>query len=225
MQAWEKIAEATAPDGEALVLRRRGQEFSIFAGGKDLMSSDDERSSRALAELGCAHFNQDQSACVLVGGLGMGYTLRAALDATGPRADIEVAELVPEVAEWNRDFLGDLAEQPLQDDRTGLYLGDVAVRIAAARGLYDAILLDVDNGPIAHAHRNNDRLYSGVGLEEAWRALRPGGVLAVWSFADDASFTRRLERQGFLVAVNRVAGSRKGRGRHHVVWTAKRRDG
>jgi spermidine synthase len=219
---WEDIDSASAPDGTRLELRRRGREYLILAGGYDLMSSEDEGSSRALADLGCAHLEGARTARVLVGGLGMGYTLRAALDRVGPKAVVEVAELVPAVAEWNRGALGSLAGNPLADERAQLHIEDVGVRIRAARASYDAILLDVDNGPDALAHAGNEALYGRRGLAEAWTALRPGGVFGVWSFSDDARFTERLARQGFEVQVHRVKGSRKGRGRHHRIWVARR---
>jgi spermidine synthase len=219
------LARESAPDGEELVLRRRGHEYLIVAGGRDLMSSEDESSSRALAELGCAHITSGQKARVLVGGLGMGYTLRAALDATAPAACVEVAEFVPAVAAWNEEFLGELAGQPLKDPRCELHIGDVRRRIVTESTTWDAILLDVDNGPSAHAHAANSALYSERGIDHAWQALKPGGVLGVWSFSDDARFTRRLEKRGFAVEMNPVPGSRKGRGKHHVIWTARRRKG
>lgn len=222
MLPWERIAQTTAADGTLLELRRRGREWLILAGGRDLMSSEDEGSSRALADLGCAHLERSRAARVLIGGLGMGYTLRAALDRVGPKAQVEVAELVPAVAEWNRGPLGELAGHPLADPRTVLRLEDVASCIAAGEGTYDAILLDVDNGPIALAHAKNDALYHRRGLERARRALRPGGVFGVWSLLDDGRFTRRLAQSGFSAVVHRVPGSRKGRGREHVVWIATR---
>lgn len=186
------------------------------------MSNEDEGSSRALAELGCAHLSGRARGRVLVGGLGMGYTLRAALDCTGAQVAVEIAELVPEVVEWNRGVLAALAGRPLEDARAELVIGDVRAQIAAARGRYDAILLDVDNGPSAHAHASNDGLYSGRGVARAWEALRPGGVFGVWSISDDVRFSGRLKRQGFGVEVHRVEGSRKGRGRRHVIWIARR---
>jgi len=222
MIPWEQIASGEAPDGKRLELRRRGAEYLIVAGGYDLMSSEDEGSSRSLAEFGCAHIAREQRARVLVGGLGMGYTLRAALDAVGSRARVDVSELVPVVTEWNRDVLGALAGAPLDDARAELHIGDVRACIDGAEGRYDAILLDVDNGPASLAHRQNDALYGKRGLAAAWAALRPGGALGVWSFSDDRRFTQRLERQGFSVAVRRVTGSRKGRGRYHVIWVARR---
>jgi spermidine synthase len=222
VKPWEKIAEATAPDGELLSLRRRDREFLILAGGRDLMSSEDDGSSRALSELGCQHLEPGRAARVLVGGLGMGFTLRAALDAVGPNTVVEIAEFVPAVVEWNEGVLGELAGDPLKDPRTELHVGDVRARITHAAAAYDAILLDVDNGPTAHAHDANNALYSQRGIASAWKALRPAGVLGVWSFSDDARFTARLKQQGFHTTVNRVPGSRKGRGRQHVIWIAQK---
>ena len=222
MQPWERLGSTRAPDGELLELRRRGHEFRIWAGGVELMSNEDEPSSRSLSELGCAHLARAAAARVLVGGLGMGFTLRAALDLVGPRATVEIAELVPEVVTWNEGPLGPLADHPLRDPRTVLFVGDVRERIRAAREHYDAILLDVDNGPIHVAHESNDALYSDRGLDQAFAALRPGGVLGVWSLADHAGFTARLKRHRFEAHVHRVFGSRKGRGREHVIWTAKK---
>jgi spermidine synthase len=220
---WELLDRTAAPDGELLELRRRGREHVIRAGGHELMSSEDAGSSRALAELGCAHLRAAQKPMVLVGGLGMGFTLRAALDAIGARGVVEVAELVPAVVEWNRNGpLGALANHPLRDPRTKLRVGDVRDPMRAGHERYDAILLDVDNGPIALAHAANDALYGRAGLAAAWHALAPGGVLGVWSLLEDRRFTSKLERQGFDVQAHHVPGSRRGRGRHHVVWTARR---
>jgi spermidine synthase len=221
LRPWEEIATAKAPDGTRIDLRRRGHEYLIRAGGCDLMSSEDERSSCALAERACAHLDPSQPARILVGGLGMGYTLRAALDVVGEQAVVEVAELVPAVAEWNRGVLGDLAGKPLLDQRVALHVADVRSLIQAARSVYDVILLDVDNGPEALVHPANDRLYTAAGLAEIRRALGSGGALGVWSFSHDDAFTSRLQTQGFAVEVHSVPASRKGRGRHHVVWVAR----
>ncbi len=225
MLPWIRIAEATAPDGLPLTLERRGDELLIRADGRDLMSSLDDGSSRALARLGCAHLRPSQSSRVLVGGLGMGFTLAEVLRCVGPSAAVEVAELVPAVVEWNRIHLGELAGHPLDDRRTTLSLGDVAIPISRRAGSWDAILLDVDNGPCALAHRGNQVLYQDRGIERVYRGLRPGGVFGVWSFGDDRAFTKRLERRGFQVAVERVEGSRKGRGRKHVIWIANKPEG
>lgn len=223
MLRWTTLDHATAPDGTALELRVRGHEYLILAGGYDLMSSEDDASSRALATLGCAHVDPARSARVLVGGLGMGFTARAALDTVGPSAVVEVAELVPAVVEWNRGVLGDLAGRPLDDPRCVVHEGDVADRIRALAGAFAAIMLDVDNGPDPLAHDHNEGLYDVAGIEQARRALVPGGVLAVWSFSDDPRFTTRLRSAGFEVRVERVSASRKGRGRRHVIWVARRR--
>jgi spermidine synthase len=187
-----------------------------------LMSSEDDASSIALSSLGCAHLGAAQAPRVLIGGLGMGYTLRAALDAVGPDAKVEIAELVPAVVDWNREWLGELAGRPLDDPRTHLIVDDVRVPMRAKPKAYDAVLLDVDNGPDALAHKQNDGLYSQRGVQEAFAALKPGGVFGVWSFDDDAGFTKRLKKQGFGVETHKVSASKKGRGRFHQIWIAKR---
>lgn len=220
MKPWETLDRRTAPDGIPLELRRRGHEYLIVAGGYDLMATGDEASSRSLAELGLAAVRGPVHH-VLVGGLGMGYTLREALDRCGPDAEVEVAELSDAVAAWNRTHLADLAGSPLQDPRTQLRVADVRLRISAG-GTRDAILLDVDNGAGALAHADNDSLYGARGLTAAWAALRPGGVLAIWSFGTEPAFEKRAKRQGFEVRTHRVTGSRQGRGRHHVIVVARR---
>lgn len=222
MIPWEKLAKGKAPDGQVLELRRRGNEYLIYAGGYDLMSSEDDTSSIALSEYGCAHIAGRQNARVLVGGLGMGYTLRAALDRVTETSIVEVAELVGSVVAWNREWLGELAGTPLDDARTKLVMGDVRKPIRKAKNFYDAILLDVDNGPDALAHKKNDGLYGNRGIDEAFGALKPGGIFAVWSFDDEPKFTRRLEKRGFSVQTHRVSASKKGRGRYHQIWTAKK---
>ncbi len=223
MQPWERIAETVAPDGTAIALRRRGQEYLIVAGGRDLMSSEDEHSARALGVLGRGAVRTgSRAARILIGGLGMGYTARAVLDESTARDRIDVVELVPAIVEWNETVLADLAGSPLCDARTTVFVTDVRAHIRAGADTYDAILLDVDNGPSALAHAANNALYGARGVAEAWAALRPGGVFGVWSFADDRGFTARLQRQGYTVALHRVAGSGRGRGKHHQVWLARR---
>jgi spermidine synthase len=222
MIPWEKLAKGKAPDGQVLELRRRGHEYLIYAGGYDLMSSEDDTSSIALSQYGCAHLSATKPARVLVGGLGMGYTLRAALDRVGQSSTVEIAELVSSVVDWNREWLGELAGNPLGDSRTKLLLGDVRKPIRKAKSSYDAILLDVDNGPDALAHKQNDGLYGKRGIDEAYDALKIGGVLGVWSFNDDPGFTKRLEKRGFKVETHRVSASKQGRGRYHQIWTARK---
>lgn len=222
MIPWEKLAQGKAPDGQVLELRRRGHEYLIYAGGYDLMSSEDDTSSIALSEHGCAHLTGGTKARVLVGGLGMGYTLRAALDRVSDSSTVEVAELVKSVTDWNREWLGALAGKPLDDPRTRLIQGDVRKPIRTAKSAYDAILLDVDNGPDALAHKQNNGLYGKKGIDEAYVALKKGGVFGVWSFDDEPKFTRRLEKRGFDVKTYRVSASRKGRGRYHQIWAARK---
>jgi spermidine synthase len=222
VRPWEILAEADAPDGTRLVLSRRAHEFLIRAGGYDLMSSRDDSSARALATIGCAALPARPKLRVLIGGLGMGYTLAAALERLPPDAEVEVVEFVPEVVEWNRGPLAELAGRPLDDPRARVHVGDVGARIRSLRGELDAILLDVDNGPDALAHDHNSALYGVAGLREAHRALRPGGVHAVWSFSDTGPFARALARAGFEASVHRVANRGRDRGRTHAIWLGRR---
>jgi spermidine synthase len=227
MRPWQTVAEADAPDGQRLELRRRGHEFLIRAGGFDLMSSRDDSSARALATIGCAPLLEAARSGaplrVLIGGLGMGYSLAAACEVLPADADIEVAELVAAVVEWNRGPLAELAGRPLDDPRVRVHVGDVAARIEAARGRYDAILLDVDNGPDPLAHEHNAGLYGRRGLRAAHRALRGRGVYAVWSYSDAGPFRRELERAGFDAEVRPVDNRGRDRGRTHAIWLGRRR--
>ena len=178
-----QIGRAPIPgSADSLVLSRRGDEFSIQISGyvSELMNSRLHFSEDLLAEWGCQHL-RGQDAHVLVGGLGMGFTLAAALATLGPDAQVTVAELVPGVVEWNRGPLGECAGQPLSDPRSRVHLGDVGALLRSQVSAYDAVLLDVDNGPDAMTHPENEQLYSLSGLAATWRALRPGGMLAIWS--------------------------------------------
>jgi spermidine synthase len=222
---WEKLGETEAPGGGKLTLHRRGHEYAIRIDGKDLMGNRQHGSEDALAQLGCEHLRKTAKARVLIGGLGMGFTVRAALDVLRADAKIEVAELVPAVVAWNRGPLSPLAGSPLADRRVEVHEGDVVPHIAKARERYHAILLDVDNGPDALTSPGNARLYGPAGLRRAGAALHPGGILAVWSAEDDARFSDRLQRAGFRVRVERVLarhnGSKRG-GKRHVLWLAQR---
>jgi spermidine synthase len=218
---WQELERAPVPGGGDLALWRRGDEFSIRAGTQELMNSRMHGSEETLAARGCAGHERVRDACVLVGGLGMGFTLRACLDHLGPDARVDVAELVPAVVRWNRGPLAPLAARPLDDARVHLYEIDVVELIRGSREVYDAILLDVDNGPAALASGSNARLYGAGGLAEAARALAPGGVYALWSPEDDRRFTERLRRAGFTVRTERVA-ARPGGGGRHVLWLATR---
>lgn len=226
MIPWVLLARAPIPGArQDLCLYRRGEqlEFSIQISGyvSELMNSRVHASEDALAELGCAAAAGRPAPRVLVGGLGMGFTLAAALRALGPDGVVTVAELVPEVVEWNRGPLGECAAFPLGDPRTRVHVGDVAELLRQGRAAYDAVLLDVDNGPEGMTHHGNDWLYSPPGLAAARRALRPGGVLAVWSATPDNRFTRRLQQAGFRVDV-RTVRARPGKGARHTIWLAHR---
>ncbi|GGL94018.1 hypothetical protein GCM10010840_35060 [Deinococcus aerolatus] len=229
MIPWVPLARAAIPGAQQdLCLYRRGDqlEFSIQISGyvSELMNSRMHASEDALAELGCAVIAGRPAPRVLVGGLGMGFTLAAALKALGPGSVVTVAELVPEVVEWNRGPLGECAGYPLNDPRTHVHVGDVAELLRQGQGTYDAVLLDVDNGPEGMTHHGNGWLYSPPGLAAAQRTLRPGGVLAIWSATPDNRFTRRLQQAGFRVEV-RSARARPGKGAHHTIWLAHRTQG
>lgn len=212
------IPGSTAP----MSLYRQGEEFSIWVGGAPLMSSRQHGSEEALAELGCRKLVGKPGGHVLVGGLGMGFTLAAALRQCGPEASIRVAELVPAVHAWNREHLGALAGHPLDDPRTAVDIADVAQVMAAHPGGFDSILLDVDNGPSALTQDGNNKLYQPQGLDAIRKALRPGGIVTFWSAYADPAFTKRLGRAGFAVEEHQV-GAQHGRGSRHVIWVGERR--
>ena len=224
MNRWELLDTADIPrNGGELRLLRRDQEFSIRIAGSqgDLMNSRTHGSEDALGALACAHCRTAELARVLIGGLGMGFTLAAALDSLPKGAKVEVAELVPGVLKWNREFLGACAGEPLIDRRVEVIIADVGDLINRASGEYDAILLDVDNGPEGLTHLENNELYSLQGLEAAYRALRKSGVLAVWSATSAPRFTALLKRAGFAVNEHLVR-AHKGKGSRHVIWLASK---
>lgn len=221
MIPWEELGRAPLPDGGELRLKRRGTELSIMLGANELMNSRLSGSEEALAQLAVERIASVPSPRLLVGGLGMGFTLRAALAAAGPRAQVEVVELVPELVAWARGPMAPVMAGCLDDPRVKLTVADVATVIRRGRARYDAILLDVDNGPDGLTIDANDRLYDVSGLVAAQAALRPGGVLAVWSQGPDYRFTRRLDKAGFAVEEIAVKAGR-GRGRRHTIWLARR---
>lgn len=223
MKPWELLGETRTPEGQSLVLTRRGGEFVIHADGKSLMSSRMHGSEEALARSGCRHLAAHEAPRVLVGGLGMGFTLRATLDLLGPGAQVVVAELVPAVVEWNRGPLGPLAAHPLRDRRVRVAVGDVAALLRASPGAFDAVLLDVDNGPSAFTQPANAGLYDDAGLAAARDALAPDGALAVWSAREDRKFEQRLRWAGFAVEVERVRGRLARGGPRHTLFVARRR--
>jgi len=221
MIPWELLDSVQIPGNSGeLRLYKRGREFSIRVNGCELMNSSAHGSEDALAELACAKAAGRPNPKVLIGGLGMGYTLAAALKQLDPDASVVVAELSQAVVKWNKGPLAALAANPLRDKRCYIREDDVAVVIKEKRHLYDAILLDVDNGPKGLTSKGNDRLYSKEGLEAAFALLRPGGVLAVWSVSSDHSFTKRLKQAGFDVKeVSAYARGSRGGGRH-TIWIA-----
>lgn len=222
MIPWVLLGEArVAVDGKRLSLYQRDREFSIrLGGGVELMNSRSYGSEEVLAELACARLVGRDRPHVLIGGLGMGFTLAAALRQLGADARVTVAELVPEVVVWNRGPLSELAGHPLLDPRVTVREGDVARIIMAEPHAYDAILLDVDNGPEGLTHDENNWLYGSDGLSAVYAALRPGGVLAVWSAGRSEAFTGRLLKTGFDVDEVPVR-ARRSKGARHMIWLAQ----
>ena len=224
MDEHEVIGSAFAPGGVELRLVRSDDDFAILLRDNELMSTDIHASEEALATLTCQHLAGCPAPQLLIGGYGMGFTLRAALAALEDDASVVVAELVPEIIEWALGPLRELTGACLDDPRVVLVMEDVAVLIAAAQEAYDAILLDVDNGPDGLIQRVNDQLYAPAGLQAAMAALRPGGILAIWSAEADAAFTTRLEQAGFAVSetlVNSLNDDEED-GEQHMIWFARK---
>jgi spermidine synthase len=218
----ELIATARIPGGDELRLFRRGGDFMIVLDRNELMSSRMSGSEEALATMTCERL-VGPSPHMLIGGYGMGFTLRAALGRIDAKARVTVAELVPEIIEWARGPMVELAAGCLDDPRVTLRQQDVATVIAEGAGRFDAILLDVDNGPDGLVRLANDQLYTLAGLAAAKAALRRGGVLAIWSAAPDAAFARRLAKAGFVVEEVAVKARSNGKGPRHVIWFATAR--
>lgn len=220
MLPWIPLDTAEMPGGGELRLKRRGTEFSIMLGTIELMNSRLSGSEEALATMTAERLSGRKKPKILIGGLGMGFTLRAALQAFGADAEITVAELVPAVVAWARGLMAEVFGGCLDDPRVKIHVGDVGPLIASQKAAYDAILLDVDNGPEGLTRTDNDAIYALSGLAAAGKALTPGGVLAVWSQGPDASFSRRLKQAGFTVDEVKVRASRSKRGARHVIWFA-----
>ncbi len=223
MLPWVHLATAAAPQGGTLRLLRRGDEFSIrLQDGNELMNSRLGGSEEALATLALSGLS-GTAPRVLIGGLGMGFTLRAAQAAAPPDARLIVSEIVPELLDWAGAHMGVVFGDSLSDPRVEARVGDVGAEIGRAAETFDAILLDVDNGPDGLTRAGNDALYGEAGLRAARRALKAGGVLAVWSASGDAGFTRRLTRCGFEVQTRSVRAGRSKRGARHTIWVAAAR--
>ncbi|QDZ08031.1 spermidine synthase [Sphingomonas panacisoli] len=207
---------------DELRLFRRGGDFMIVLDRNELMNSRMSGSEEALATMTAERLTGRAASHWLIGGYGMGFTLRAALAVVGDKAQVTVAELVPEIIDWARGPMTELAAGCLDDPRVTVVRDDVAALIDDAHGDYDAILLDVDNGPDGLTRASNGRLYSGRGLDAARAALKPGGVLAIWSAAPDPRFARRLKDAGFAVDEVVVRARSNGKGPRHVIWLATR---
>jgi spermidine synthase len=217
----EVVDIADIPGGGILRLLKSDDHYSIHFGSEELMGSCDHVSEEALATMTCQRLgNRDGD--VLIGGLGMGFTLRAALGALPADASVTVAELVPAVVVWARGPMADLHKGTLDDARVDIHVGDVGALIRSKKAAYDAILLDVDNGPDGLSRPSNDSLYDGDGLQAARSALRPKGVLAVWSSGPDAAFTRRLRQAGFATDEVSVRANGKRGGARHTLWLASK---
>lgn len=221
MIPWELLGQARTPEGTEMSLTKRGSEYMILADGKDLMSSRMKGSEEELARVGCERARKLEAPQVLVGGLGMGFTLRATLDVMPREATVVVAELMSAVVDWNRGPLAPLADRPLEDRRTKVALGDVAVLLRESKARFDAILLDVDNGPAAFTQTANAGLYDNAGLITIREALRQDGVLAVWSAWDDRKFEHRLRHHGFEVEVLRVRARLQKGGPRHTIFIGR----
>jgi spermidine synthase len=217
------LDKAQTPDGrKELRLYQHDKDFLISVGNVQLMSSRTHESEEALARLALERIEKKENLRVLIGGLGMGFTLRAALDLLPAQAKVVVAELIPAVVKWNRGPLADLAGHALEDLRVEVYEGDAAKMIRHGQGCYDAILLDVDNGPAGLSRAGNHWFYGLSGLHAMLAALKPNGVLALWSAGPDVEFTRRMEIVGFEVEAIRVRARAGKKGAHHVIWLAKK---
>jgi spermidine synthase len=218
VKPFELLGQTFSPDGAVMKLIRRCDEYIILADGAILMSSRMHGSEEALATLACQRVRTLEQPTVLLGGLGMGFTLRATLDLLSPGATVVVSELVPAVVEWNLGPLGPLAGHPLNDKRVRVETGDVAVTLRSRPGQFDAVLLDVDNGPTAFTASNNSGLYDHRGIAAARAALKMDGVLAVWAAQDDRKFEKRLRHGRFDVQVQRVRGRLKKGGPRHTIF-------
>ncbi|MDB5684555.1 MAG: methyltransferase domain protein [Sphingomonas bacterium] len=220
MKPRELVGTAAVPGGQELRLFRRDKDFMIVLDRNELMNSRMSGSEEALATMTCDRLYGRRAPHLLIGGYGMGFTLRAALRTLGADGRVTLVELVPEIIDWARGPMQELMAGCLDDPRVTLVAGDAVDLIAQARGTYDAILLDVDNGPDGLTRNGNDRLYSARGLAAARAALKRGGVLAVWSAAQDNAFKKRLIDAGFGVEEVAVAARSNGKGPRHVIWFA-----
>jgi len=229
LKQWELIDSTSVPDTDGFMrLMRRGDELVIRVDGRELMSNRMHGSEDALADLACDQLekrseHEQRDYKILIGGMGIGFTLAATLKRVTQNAKVVVAELVPAVIDWNRGILGKTANYPIKDPRVSIHIGDVANLIRKPPEPWDAVLLDVDNGPVGLTRSDNDWLYSQKGLAAAFAALEPTGVLGVWSAAPNDAFVRRVERAGFNVKPFRVRARGNKGGRRHIIWICTRK--
>lgn len=224
MNPWKLLDTTEIPNGGGeMELLQREDDFSICLSGNrgELMNSRLYNSEEELAKLGCAHLKSTPGAQVLVGGLGMGFTLAAALNAVSKSSQVTVAELIPAVVEWNRGALGERSGKPLLDSRAIVHSGDVFDLLKTNIPSFDAVLLDVDNSPAGLTHSANNRLYSLNGLKTIFNSLRPKGMLAIWSAVADESFVRLLKKAGYKVTTQTVR-ARVNKGSRHTIFLAKK---
>jgi len=222
MIPWEEIDRAEIPGSdEEVTLRRRGSEFSIRTKETELMNSRLHGSEEALAELTCKRDGKSNLK-ILIGGLGMGFTLAAAIKKSDPETHITVSELIPAVVKWNIDHLGHLAGNPLNNPRVNLKTEDVAKTIGQKESVWDVILLDVDNGPEGLTRKANDQLYNKSGLKTLFFALCPQGILGIWSAKEDNAFTQRLKQSGFMVQTKSISARKSKKNKRHTIWIAKK---
>jgi spermidine synthase len=221
MRHWTQLGEASIPDTDQTLFLYQGKDdfFIKISGGHELMSTRKHGSEDALGSLPCKRLKHPESARVLIGGLGMGFTLAAVLANVGPKAEVTVAELITEVVDWNRGPLGERSGYPLNDPRTRVHVGDVAKLLRQSRACFDVIALDVDNGPEGLTKSANDWLYSMQGIVAAQEALTSTGILAYWSAGPDQAFHDRLRRCGFMVEEITVFAHGK-KGARHIIWLA-----
>lgn len=222
MKPFELLDQTVSSDGSVLKLVRRGDEYLILADGAVLMSSRMHGSEEALATLACQRLRTLERPCVLIGGLGMGFTLRATLDLLPSDATAVVAELVPAVVEWNRGPLGPLANHPLKDNRVRVDMEDVAAILNSTRDKFDAVLLDVDNGPAAFTDSSNAALYNTQGIAAAHASLKKSGVLAIWAAKEDQKFPQQLRAAGFDVQVQNPRARLTKGGPRHTIFLARK---
>ena len=223
MKPFTTLATARTPDGSDLSLHGHDGHFYLRVNRRPLMGTNASASEKALADLGCDRLRGKSGASVLIGGLGLGFTLKRVLELTGEKAAVHVAELLPEIVVWNREFLGAVNGTLLDDPRVTLFIDDVYdVLKRAGPGSYDAILLDVDNGPVAMVRDGNSRLYERAGFDLITRALKPGGCVAFWSARNDRAFASRLAKAGFKVSVVSARPHERARRRTHAIFVAQR---